>query len=368
MEENNTNVDKPKKDTQSRSWILVINNYDEHGISPQKFEEILSNIPSMRYWCYSLECGSENQTPHIQGFMVTKSPIRFSTLHNKFNKVAHLEQAKGSPQENRDYVLKQGKWADTEKASTNTGIFKEWGELPQSHQGQRNELITLYELVKEGLTDSEILEICGETAIKNVDKIGKLRLAYLRDKYKSQRRLDLKVHYITGKTGTGKTRGVLDEHGDENVYRVTDYTHPFDNYQCEPVILFDEFRGGIKLSDMLCYLDIYPIALPARYAPKIACFHEVYVISNYTFEQQYEELQKNPEQKSSYEAWVRRFNGYVKEYTDDGIITYSTMQDYLNRKHNFTKAPLNNPFTASSEQQTKKQVENVKQEELPFIP
>lgn len=368
MEETNNSKDQQKKDTQSRSWILVINNYDEHGISPQKFEEILLNIPSMKYWCYSLECGSENQTPHIQGFMVTKSPIRFSTLHNKFNKVAHLEQAKGSPQENRDYVQKQGKWADTEKASTNTGIFKEWGELPQSHQGKRNDLITLYELVKDGLTDSEIIEICGETAIKHVDKIGKLRLTYLQDKYKSHRRLDLKVHYITGKTGTGKSRDILDEHGDANVYRVTDYQHPFDSYQCESVIVFEEFRSSIRLQDMLNYLDIYPAVLPARYSNKFACYTTVYVVSNWSFEMQYEELQKNPDQKSTYEAWVRRFNGAVKEYTDDEIITYSSMQDYLKRKNTFKKATSDNPFTASSEQQTKKQVENVKQDKLPFIP
>lgn len=119
---------------------------------------------------------------------------------------------------------------------------------------------------------------------------------------------------------------------------------------------------------MLNYLDVYPVVLPARYSNKFGCYTTVYVVSNWSFEMQYEELQKNSDQKSTYEAWVRRFNGYVKEYTDDGITTYSTVQDYLNRKHNFTKAPLNNPFTASSEQQTKKQVENVKQEELPFLP
>lgn len=334
MKENH-NTENQKKNTQSRSWIVVINNYEMHGISPPKFEKIISTLPNIRYWCYSLEEGAENSTPHIQAYFATKNPIRFSTLQNKFEKVAHLEPAKGTPQENVDYVKKQGKWEETEKASTSTGFFKEWGELPKSQQGRRNDLIALYDLVKEGLTDSEILESLGETAIKNIDRIPKLRLAYLRDKYKSQRRLNLKVHYVFGKTGTGKSRDILDEYGDENVYRVTDYQHPFDSYQCESVLVFEEFRASLRLSDMLNYIDIYPVMLPARYTNKFACYVNVFVVSNWSFEQQFHECKYNPEQKSSYEAWVRRFNGHVKEYTENGIITYSTMQDYLKRNEQY---------------------------------
>ena len=168
-----------------------------------------------------------------------------------------------------------------------------------------------------------------------IDKINKLRHSYLTDKFRGTRRLNLKVHYITGATGTGKSRDILDEHGDENVYRVTDYQHPFDSYQCQDVIVFEEFRSSIRLQDMLNYLDIYPVTLPARYSPKVACFSEIYVVSNWTFEMQYSELQKDPEQKSSYEAWIRRFNGVVKEYTKSGIITYPTIQDYLKRNEEF---------------------------------
>ena len=103
---------------------------------------------------------------------------------------------------------------------------------------------------------------------------------------------------------------------------------------------------------MLNYLDIYPVILPARYTPKICCATTIYVVSNWTFEMQYAEIQKDPEQKSSYEAWIRRFNGYVKEYTENGIITYPTMQDYLQR---FKKIPtgMKTPFDYddSSEQE-----------------
>ena len=210
----------------------------------------------------------------------------------------------------------------------------------------------MYDLVKQGYTDSEILEKCPETAIKHLDKIGRLRLTYLRDYYKSERRTDLKVHYVFGKTGTGKSRDVLDYYSDQSTYRVTDYQHPFDSYQSEPVIVFEEFRSSLRLQDMLNYLDIYPLALPARYSPKQCCYTTVVVISNWNFEQQYAELQKDPEQKSSYEAWVRRFTGTVREYTDLNTYTeYPTIQDYLKRNETFRKIPdhMSTPFDRQNE-------------------
>lgn len=56
-----------------------------------------------------------------------------------------------------------------------------------------------------------------------LDKIDRARTTILTEKYKETVRLDLEVVYISGATGTGKTRGVLEKHGYSNVFRVTDY-------------------------------------------------------------------------------------------------------------------------------------------------
>ena len=77
----------------------------------------------------------------------------------------------------------------------------------------------------------------------------------------------------------------MDKHGYKNVFRVTNYAHPFDGYRGERVLLFDEFRSSLPLADMLKYLDGYPLMLPCRYADKVACFTEVYIISNIPLEQ-----------------------------------------------------------------------------------
>ena len=323
------------KDTQAFAYTMCCNNPEEKDYNHGKIRELLMSIPKIDYWAMCDEIGLETQTPHTHIYFHATQGIRHSTLRKKFPGI-DIRVSKGTAQQNRDYIRKEGDYEDSDKKETNLiDTFEEWGELPISRQGRRTDLEHMYDLVKQGKTNAEILELCGETAIKHIDKISKLRHDYLIDKYRCTRRLDLKVHYITGKTGAGKSRDILDEHGDSNVYRVTDYQHPFDSYQLEPVIVFEEYRSSLRLQDMLNYLDVYPVTLPARYAPKVGAYTTVYVVSNWHFEQQYSELQKDPEQKSTYNAWVRRFNGEVKEYTDDGIITYSSMKEYLHRIDDF---------------------------------
>lgn len=352
-----------KKDTQARAWQLTINNPQDKNMGHRDIKEILAAIPSMVYWCMCDEIG-EKGTPHTHIFFKTLNAMKFSTLKNKFP-VAHIEKAQGTPQENRDYIRKDGKWENAEKDNINLKetTFEEYGELPKGHQGARTDLQFMYSLVKDGFTNAEILEQCPDIAIKYLDKLNRLRNDYLTDRFKSARRLDLKVNYITGKTGTGKSRDILDEFGDKNVYRVTDYQHPFDNYQLESVLVLEEFRSSLRLQDMLNYLDIYPVTLPARYSPKTGCYTAVFVVSNWTFEQQYAEIQKDREQQSTYSAWVRRFNGFVKEYYEVGKYRlYKSLQEYLQRNEGFQPLPegVKTPFDKADKKET------YEQEKMPF--
>ena len=348
--------------TRSRKYLLTINNPTEHG---ESHECIKKKLGKYRYQYIAMcdETGGSKKTYHTHVYVKYENAIQFSTMKQMFPS-ANIATALGTSKQNRAYILKcspshnkkeDGSYQYKDSSGkehigiNHTDTFEELGECPQEEQGRRSDLEYMYSLVKEGLSNAEIIELIPETAIQHIDKINKLRWSYLVDKFKGQRRLDLKVHYVTGKTGLGKSRDILDEYGDENVYRVTDYHHPFDSYQCEPVICYDEFRSSLRLQDMLNYLDIYPLTLPARYAPKVCCATTIFVVSNWDFELQYAELQKDPEQKSSYEAWIRRFNGYVKEYTENGVITYPTMQDYLKRNEQFRPAAEPTPFDQDSQ-------------------
>lgn len=290
-------------DKQSRKWLLTINNPKDRDLEHDRLKEILSGF-KLIYWCMADEVGFEG-TYHTHLYIQSSnSPIRASTLHKKFVG-AHRDLAKGTAQENREYVSKTGKWAGSLKEETKVdGTFEEWGEMPIERQGQRSDLSDLYGFIKDGMSDYDILEQCPDYLL-HMDKVERVRQTLRQEQYKNIWR-DMKVTYIYGDTGTGKTRGVMDKYGYANVFRVTDYSHPFDNYKGQEVIIFEEFRSSLKIGDMLNYLDGYPLELPSRYTNKYACYTKVYIISNIPLSAQYNMLQR--EDYESYLAFLRRIN------------------------------------------------------------
>lgn len=101
----------------------------------------------------------------------------------------------------------------------------------------------------------------------------------------------------------------MEKYGYENVYRVTNYKHPFDQYKGEDVILFDEFRSSLPLADMLKYLDGYPVTLPCRFTDSYACFTKVYFTTNIPLDKQYINIQRD--EIESYKAFLRRIHKVI---------------------------------------------------------
>ena len=217
-------------------------------------------------------------------------------------------------QENRDYVSKSGKWSEDEKSDTSIpGTFEESGEPPEEPgQGARTDIAVIYQQIEDGLSNAEIMAANPDAAM-HIGKMDKIRQDILEARYREQCR-DLEVTYIFGPTATGKTRGVMEQHGYGSVYRVTDYNHPFDRYAQEPVLCLDEFRSSLLIGDMLDYLDGYPLALPARYANRQACYERVYIISNIDLREQYPNVQTN--EPATWKAFLRRIH-HVIEYRED---------------------------------------------------
>lgn len=292
----------------SRKYQLTINNPQEHDLTHEVIRTTISSFPNCVYWCLCDEIGQEG-TSHTHVYLVFENAVMFSTIQKRFYG-AHIESAKGSNQENRNYVRKEGKWANSGKKETNLPeTFEESGELPPDPAQRQKYSEAVLTMLQDGATNAEILQELP-TAINHLPHIDRARQTLLEEQFRTRWRT-LEVYYIWGKTGVGKTRGVMERYGYENVYRVTNYAHPFDQYQGQDVILFDEFRSSLPLSDMLNYLDGYPVMLPCRYADKVACFTKVYVVSNLAFEEQYPILQV--EQPTSWAAFQRRFQGHITQ-------------------------------------------------------
>ena len=311
----------------SRKYQLTFNNPEKHkNCSHEAIKETLKKWDNIQYWCM---CDEIAKTPHTHLYIQFRNPVYFSSVKKSFP-TAHIEEAQGTAEENRAYIRKEGKWENTEKETTNLKeTFEEEGKIPKSGQGRRTDLENLYQMIKDGYSNVEILEINPDN-ILNLQHIDKARLEILYARYKSERRINLLVTYVYGKTGFGKSREILDSHGDENVYRVTDYKHPFDTYSGEDVLVLEEFRSDLPMGLILNLLDIYPLSLPARYNNRTAAYNYIYIVSNWKLEDQYHNIRI--EQKETYLAFLRRIKR-VRVYTAPGEYQEYDTRDYLNGFH-----------------------------------
>lgn len=285
----------------SRKFQITINNPIEKGYTHQQIKSILNEF-SLVYACLCDEIGLESGTPHTHIFLITKNGVMFDTVQKRFYG-AHIEPSRGSNLDNYNYIRKIGEKFESKKETNLADTFEEIGTLPKDRKEGSTLSEEIYEMIENNCTINEIIKAypCAINHISNIERTISLHNT---EKVKNIYR-NLEVSYIWGKTGTGKTRYVLEKYGYANVLRVTNYKHPFDNYQNQDVILFDEFRSSLPIADMLTYLDGYPINLPCRYADKPAAFTKVYIISNIPIEKQYVEVQKyEPE---TYKAFLRRF-------------------------------------------------------------
>lgn len=314
-----TGGDSIKQDSRSRKWQITINNPAEKGYTHDKIKEILGQFNSVLYWCIADEV-SESGTYHTHIYLVASNAIRFSTMKNRFDG-AHFEIARGTSAQNRDYVFKLGKWiADKKRETSLADTHAEWGAIPVERQGARNDLADLYDMVKQGMDNYEILETTPEHML-SIDKIERARQVVRENEYRTIFR-ELNVTYIWGKPGSGKTRSVMEKYGYEHVYRVVNYKHPFDGYRGQEVICFEEFRGNLEIGEMLNFLDGYPLELPCRYANKIACYKTVYLISNIPLDAQYGGIQYS--EPATWQAFLRRIHKVI-EYRPDGSIREKTL-------------------------------------------
>lgn len=316
--------------SRSRKYLLTINNPTEHGFTHDYILEIMQKL-NWHYFCLCDEIGAEG-TYHSHLFIAFTNGVSFDRVKSLFP-TAHIDKAQGTAKENRDYIRKEGKYLNSAKKETNIPeTFEEYGEIPQEKdEKNKKQSAQVLEMIENGATNMEIIRAFPSYGTKAIH-LDSLRQTYLEEEFGGHRREDLEVIYIWGGTGTGKTRYVLDKHGDRNVYKTTNYTHPFDAYKGEKIILLDEFRSGIPLADMLQYIDIYPCRLSARYSDKIACYNLVYIVSNIPLDKQYPN--KQLEEKETFNAFLRRINRCFKfdknEYNPvSPLITEEIVESYM---------------------------------------
>ena len=269
-----------EKDTQSRKWLLTINNPVEKGYTNDLVVEKAQGFTPFRYACYSHEVGCENHVYHMHIFLAFDSAVRFSTIKNAFPD-AHIDKCKGSIKENRDYVFKQGKWANTEKEDSKIeGMQFEVGTAPiEVGQGHRSDLDRVEEMLESGMTPEEIFALSISYRLHEKE-IRAQYMAKLRRETPMYR--NVRVIWHVGESGSGKsfTMVRLMEENPDRVYLMNDYDGGgLDLYQGEKILFMDEFRGQIRYSTLLNMLDGYRTQVHCRYANVYALWDEVHITS-----------------------------------------------------------------------------------------
>lgn len=310
------------RDTQARKYLVSINNFLEHGYTRDIIRDKITALKSLVYFCAAEERGLECGTHHIHIYTVFSSGVRFSTMKRVFDLGGDIETCHGSSKENMEYVSKTGsRWENDPKADTKIeGTFEEFGDMPEEHQGIGNEFMAVIERIQDGVNNAEILLEFPHMfrAMRDVEHVRQMLKA---EEYRSKWR-DLETVYIWGPTGSGKTRFVMDSCGYANVYAVNNYKHPFDAYQNEFYMLFDEFDSNLRIQDMNNYLDGYPLTLPARYTNKQACFERVFIISNLDLREQYKTVQTT--QPDVWAAFLRRIHKVIRFMPDGTRVELET--------------------------------------------
>ena len=94
--------------SRARSYCFTINNWNNQDA---KALQELWDSGKCKYFIAGKEVGEEG-TPHIQGYVMFKNPVTFSTIKSFISR-AHIEVARGTAEENIAYCSKDGDYIES---------------------------------------------------------------------------------------------------------------------------------------------------------------------------------------------------------------------------------------------------------------
>lgn len=139
---------KLQKDTNKKTqyWMFTLNN------PPENFDPTL--LPDVQYMVWQNEKGEE-ETEHIQGYIVFKIRKKFTTVKTMFlkklNVSPNLQPRKGSHQQAKDYCSKE------ETRVSGPNFFGNDDSVPK-FQGQRTDHNQIIQDIKNGKSDKFLME------------------------------------------------------------------------------------------------------------------------------------------------------------------------------------------------------------------
>jgi len=250
-------------------WTLSI----PDAASPLPF-----NPETFRYICWQPELYQSGEI-HLQGYLELQRCQKMKDVNRKyFANRAHLEVRMAETAEAAITYCR--------KPESAAGPFQSFGTIKK--QGKRSDLDEIHAHLKSGKKLDPENPVHAKAIIRNGPGIERLEQALRRKRAQEWR--DVQVILHVGPTELNKSRLAREETGQETcrvraVRGASDMV--FGEYTDEPVLILDEYRGGLDLGLLLDILDGYPLAAPARFANKWALWTTVYITSNLFIEDWY---------------------------------------------------------------------------------
>jgi len=221
-----------------RNWIFVLNNYTDNEI------EVINNI-DCRYCIFGKEIG-ENGTPHLQGTIVFKSQIVFSSVKSKLPDRCHIEPCK-MLDESIKYCMKDG-------------LVTERGDKPMSRK-------------QSGINEQERWAVALMQA-RDTGEVDDAQIAFVHArtvKFIHNEELRKKLHIDTeskhlwyyGNTGTGKSRKAREDNPEAFIKAPNKWWDGYENHEVviiEDLDISHEYMGyNLKI-----WGDRYPFPVETK--------------------------------------------------------------------------------------------------------
>lgn len=247
--------------TKVARWCFTVNN-------PGEWRPAFDGA-QMDYLCYELERG-EQGTEHVQGYVRFKGRKALNTAKHFICDQAHMEAAKGSEAQNKEYCSKE-----------KNGTFVEWGTYKADEgakgQGHRSDLTAAITKLKAGAPKNTVWREHPELLIKYPTGMEKAA-EVLRGEPPLERQVHVTV--LWGPTGMGKSHRA--RHAFPEAYCTeAKPVGTFDNYCGEDTVIMDEFDPmDVKATELNTWLDKWKVLLRCRYANKYAWWTNFIICTN----------------------------------------------------------------------------------------
>jgi len=256
----------------SRRYCLTI-----QGVTPDisTFSTICTAVNEIKLAAWQHERGHTGGNDHIQLYVVLNKPVRATQVKTWFINNPHVEKAHGTHEQCVDYVTK----ADTRVEGP--FFFPTESAVRDHCPGKRYDIVEAFNMVKEGKNELEIAETHPGVYARNIRAVQR----YIFLKNSPRFREDIKCHVYYGAPGTGKSHSAWEDAlalvgGDVTKVYAKSAGDWWDGYTGQDVVIFDDFYGSIRYSELLKVCDRYPLSVQIKGGFFAMCAHNFYFTSN----------------------------------------------------------------------------------------